>query len=297
MLKQIFLLLFTLPTAMLPAQLRSSLEFYDISSGNRYVVHVADQHFEAPNWSKDGESIIFNSQGRLYRLILKSNQINIIDTDFANRINNDHGISPDGKNIVISHGLTEDWKSSSLFILPFEGGIPKPVKTGIPSFWHGWSPNGDNLAYVGLQKGEFDIYSTNIETSQTVQLTNTPGLDDGPDYSPDGKYIYFNSFRTGNMEIWRMEKNGQNQIRITNDKYSNWFPHPSPDGKYLLFLSYLEDQGEAHPPMKNVALRLLDLKTNEISTLCEFIGGQGTINVPSWSPDGKKFAFVSYKER
>ena len=136
----------------------------------------------------------------------------------------------------------------------------------------------------------------NLYEKKEIRLTYEPGLDDGPEYSHDGKHIYYNSVSSGKMEIWKMDKDGKNKIPLTNDKYSNWFPHPSPDGKYLVFISYLEDQGDKHPPLKKVMLRLMDLKSLKIKELFEFIGGQGTINVPSWSKDGKKFAFVSYSK-
>jgi Tol biopolymer transport system component len=151
------------------------------------------------------------------------------------------------------------------------------------------------LAYVGLREGNFDIYSIDIGGGEELRLTFHQGLDDGPDYSPDGKSIYYNSMQSGKMEIWRMNTDGSNKEQLTNDDYSNWFPHPSPNGDHVVFLSYLEDQGDAHPPMKPVALRLYHVDTGHIKTICTLTGGQGTINVPSWSPDGNQFAFVSYE--
>jgi len=151
------------------------------------------------------------------------------------------------------------------------------------------------VVYTALRNGTYDIYQIALNDSTEVQLTNAPGLDDGPEYSPDGMYIYYNSFQSGVMELWRMRPDGADKEQLTDDAYSNWFPHPSPDGKYLVFISYMEDQGQNHPALKKVALRLYNLQDKTIKTLCSFTGGQGTINVPSWSPDSKKFAFVSYQ--
>jgi Tol biopolymer transport system component len=259
-------------------------------------------HFEAPNWSRTGDYLILNSHGKLFKYDLVTKEKTFIGTDFAVNINNDHGISPEGSQIVISSSDQPknkneevNWLTSKIYLLPVSGGVPQLVTKNEPSFWHGWSPDGQTLAYVGSREGNFDIYTININGGVETKLTEDKGLDDGPDYSPDGEYIYYNSMKSGKMEIWRMKTDGNQKEQLTNDSYSNWFPHPSPNGDFFVFLSYLEDQGEAHPPMKNVALRLYNLETNKIKTLCKFTGGQGTINVPSWSPDGTKFAFVSYK--
>ena len=280
----------------------STLEVYHIESNKREVILKEKNHFEAPNWSLDGTYFIINSKGLLYKVSRDGKLKAQIPTDFAQKCNNDHGISPDGTQLVISHHdernvPEEDWgfRTSRIFILPIEGGTPKEVTSKTPSFWHGWSPDGQRLAYVGLRNGEFDIYAISVEGGEETRLTDAEGLDDGPDYSPDGKYIYYNSMQSGKMEIWRMDNDGANKTQITNDAYSNWFPHPSPDGKYLVYIAYLEDQGDRHPPMKQVALRLYDIESKAIRTLCEFTGGQGTINVPSWAPDSKSFAFVRYE--
>ena len=287
--------------------IRSSLQTVDIQSGRIDTVFTDDRHFEAPNWSRDGRFFIVNSNGRLYRLAATGEKrLEEIPTGFATRSNNDHGISPDGSKLVISHHADEhitdasqDWLASSLYVLPI-GGSSKPVKvtTKAPSFWHGWSPDGKTLAFVGRRAGEFDIYTVPVTGGEERRLTTCRGLDDGPDYSPDGKFIYFNSYCSGKMEIWRMRADGTQSEQLTRDAYSNWFPHPSPDGRWAVFIAYLEDQGEAHPFGKKVKLRLMDLRDHSVRDLTpELFGGQGTINVPSWSPDSKRVAFVVYSQR
>ncbi|MEM1328835.1 MAG: hypothetical protein AAGI23_22955 [Bacteroidota bacterium] len=289
---------------LLFAQVNSRLEVFNLATEERSMVYEEAVHFEAPNWSSDGQFFVINSLGKLYKLSLDGQHKSLIDTNFANNCNNDHGISPDGKQLVISHYddpnatyENRDFRTSRIFTLPIEGGKPKVVTAKTPSFWHGWSPDGKTLLYTALRDGEFDIYSIPVTGGEETRLTFEKGLDDGSDYSHDGKYIYYNSMQSGSMEIWRMEADGRDKQQLTDDTYSNWFPHPSPDGKYIVFLSYLEDQGDRHPAMKRVALRLYDLKTKNIKTLCRFIGGQGSINVPSWSPDGQSFAFVSYEAK
>jgi Tol biopolymer transport system component len=220
-----------------------------------------------------------------------------VDTGFAVRCNNDHGISPDGKLLAISDQSQGDHQSN-IYILPLSGGTPRRVTQKSPSYWHGWSPDGKTVAYPGQRNGEFDIYTISTEGGEETQLTTAKGLDDGPEYSPDGKYIYFNSVRTGRMQIWRMHPDGSAQEQVTSDDLNNWFPHISPDGKWLVFLSYGKEV-EGHPENKDVMLRIMPLDGDKIDgkieILAKLFGGQGTINVPSWSPDSKQLAFVSYE--
>ncbi len=278
--------------------IESSLEVVDIASGSRETIVTMKILFEAPNWSRDGKYYILNSSGKLYRLNRGEDQWKEIDTDFARRCNNDHGISPDGSQLVISHHSEgpEGSSGSAIYILPIGGGVPERITEKVPSYWHGWSPDAKTLVYVGQRNGEYDIYSISTNGGKETRLTECPGLDDGPDYSADGEYIYYNSYCSGKMEIWRMDADGGNQQQLTNDQYSNWFPHPSPDGKHVVFLSFIEDQEQGHPFGKDVKLRIMDPDGSNIRDLTDvFFGGQGTINVPSWSPDSKKVAFVTYR--
>ena len=286
--------------------IRSSLLTVDVYTGRIDTVFTEDRHFEAPNWSPDGRYFIVNSRGRLYRLAADGEKhLEEIPTGFATRINNDHGISPDGRSLVFSHDAEEHitepgqaWLASSIYIMPIAGSAsPVKVTTRAPSFWHGWSPDGRTLAYVARRDGEWDIYTIPVTGGEERRLTTCPGLDDGPDYSPDG-WIYYNSYCSGSMEIWRMRADGSEPERLTRDAYSDWFPHPSPDGRWVVYLAYLEDQGDAHPFGRQVRLRLMDRRDRSVRDLtAPFFGGQGTINVPSWSPDGRRVAFVSYEVR
>jgi TolB protein len=275
------------------ATLYSTLETISIDSTDRRVVYVAPEHFEAPNWSRDGSYLIFNQDGHIEKIPATGGTPEKIDTGFANRCNNDHGISPDGKWLVISDQSQEEHKSL-VYVLPIGGGVPKRVTKNSPSYWHGWSPDGTTLAFVGQRDGDFDIYTIPVGGGEEKRLTTAKGLDDGCDYAPDASFIYFNSERTGQMQIWRMKPDGSGQEQITSDEFNNWFPHPSPDGKWIVFLSYGKDV-TGHPENKDVTLRLMSLGDGKIRVLAKLFGGQGTINVPSWSPDSKRFAFVSYQ--
>ena len=269
----------------------SRLETVSIETGERRVVYRAPRLFEAPNWSRDGRFFAFNGGGRIYTVPVEGGEATVLDTGSANRCNNDHGISPDGKMLAISH---QPKGPSLISIVPIGGGEPRLVTPRGPSYWHGWSPDGKTLAYCAERNGNFDVYTIPVEGGDETRLTDAPGLDDGPEYSPDGKYIYFNSDRTGLMQIWRMKADGRDPEQVTGDGYADWFPHPSPDGKWLVFLSY-DKSVTGHPANKDVTLRLMPLAGGRPRILAKLLGGQGTINVPSWSPDSRSVAFVSYR--
>jgi len=281
--------------------LYSTLESVPISSGDRQVMYFARGRFEAPNWSRDGSYLLFNRDGHLEKLPVKGGTPEVVKTGDQNRLNNDHGISPDGTQLAFSDNSQEtkspDGKTghdSLVYVMPIAGGTPKQLTPVGPSYWHGWSADGKTLAFVGQRSGDFDIYTVPVLGGDETRLTTAKGLDDGPEYSPDGQYIYFNSERSGHMQIWRMKADGAEQEQVFSDDYNNWFPHISPDGKWMVFLTYEKDV-TGHPENKDVMLRLMSLEDKKITVLAKLFGGQGTINVPSWSPDSKQVAFVSYQ--
>ncbi len=281
------------PAASGKPVLYSMLETIAVNPGeDRGIVYLAPGRFEAPNWTRDGKAFLFNRDGHIERLEVGSDKPAVIDTGIANRCNNDHGISPDGTQLAISDNSQGD-RESQVYIVPIAGGTPRRITQKSPSYWHGWSPDGKTLAFVGQRNGDFDIYAIPAAGGEEARLTTAKGLDDGPEYWPDGKYIYFNSERTGHMQIWRMKADGSEQEQVFSDDQNNWFPHISPDGKWMVFLTYGADV-TGHPENKDVMLRLMSLADKKISVLAKFFGGQGTINVPSWSPDSKNVAYVTY---
>ncbi len=275
--------------------LESRLETVSVDTGARRVVYATRDHIEAPNWSRDGSTLYFNDGGRLYAIPVDGGHPRFVPTGSLDRLNNDHGLSPDGRWIAISHHGPDD--ASRVYVVPAEGGEPRQVTSRGPSYWHGWSPDGKTLAYCAERNGEYDVYTIAADATSSAEerrLTTAKGLDDGPDYSPAGD-IFFNSSRTGIMRIWTMKPDGSEQRQVTFDEeWADWFPHPSPDGKWLVFLSY-DRSVEGHPPEKDVVLRIMPLAGGAPRILVRLFGGQGTLNVPSWAPDGRAFAFVSYQ--
>jgi Tol biopolymer transport system component len=280
--------------AQVPENITSELVILNIKTGAERTILKEKRHFEAPNWSRDGNFLLINSGGFLERVDLEGKKLGQLFPDQLSRANNDHGISFDGKTLIISK--SEPGQSSQVYTMPMDGSSPpKLLTSNYPSYWHGISPDGKTLAYCAQRNDAWDIYAIPSSGGAEVRLTDTEGLDDGPEYSYDGTWIYFNSNRTGRMQAYRMKTDGSGAEQLTNDELDNWFPHPSPDNKSAVIISYLEDQKGSHPFGKDVKLRLLNVETKDVKDLTPvFYGGQGTINVHSWSPDGDWIAFVRY---
>ena len=271
----------------------SNLELLDVTTGHRRVVYHTPRSIQAPNWTPDGQALIFNAEGLLYRFDLARQAPEVIPTDFANQNNNDHVLSFDGTKLGISHH-DADAGHSLVYTVPVAGGVPVRVTAAGPSYLHGWSPDGQWLTYTGGRDGNYDIYKIPATGGDEIRLTSAEGLDDGSEYAPDGRHIYFNSARTGRMQLWRMNPDGSAQEQLTDDGFNDWFPHVSPDGKWIVFLSYLPDVAAGdHPWYRPVSLRLMPTDGGAPRVIAYVYGGQGTINVPSWSPDSKHVAFVS----
>ena len=290
----------------------STLETIQLSSKDRRAVCIITQpgltRAEAPNWSADN-FLYFNNGGKMWKVkadlpastpptaaIPAPAPLNLGILTF---INNDHAISPDGKWLAISD-QSQGNRQSAVWVVPIEGAAvtpPKRLTEATPSYFHGWSPDGKTLAFCGQRNNNFDIYTVPFDGGAgggEKRLTDSPGKDDGPEYSPDGQYIYFNSDRTGSMQIWRMKADGTAQEQLTKDDNNNWFPHISPNGQQMVFLTY-EKGVLDHPENKDVQLKVMNLRTGAITVLAKLFGGQGTINVPSWSPNSQYLAFMSYQ--
>lgn len=284
---------------------KSHISVYDLKKKSTQVVYSADGVIEAPNWSPDGKKLLVNTGGNLFNLILNSGssaQLEKIDLGGLTRCNNDKGFSPDGKLLALS--ARGGAPGSQVYTVAAEGGTPKLIVTETPSYFHGFSPDGKFMAIVSQRDGNFDLFRVPTGGGDQTRLTSNSGYDDGPDYSPDGKWIYFNSNRSGSWDIWRMPADGAGSNdakaeQVTNDEGEDWFPHCSPDGKWLLFLTFPKGTS-GHNDRGEVTLRMIPLpgahlKKVSAREVTHFFGGQGTINVNSWSPDSSKFAFVRYE--
>ena len=274
----------------------SHLEVMDVRTGLRKILYSDPKSIQAPNWTKDGKTLIYNASGLLYRYELSNGKIEKLNTGFADQNNNDHVLSFDGRQIAISHHSGEK-RVSTLYTLPVTGSDnPVQITSAAAghSYLHGWSPDGKKLVFTGQRNNQYDIWTIDIKTKKETQLTNSATLDDSPEYSTDGHWIWFNSARTGTMKLWKMKADGTAQQQVTFDEYNDWFPHISPDGRWVVYLSYPKEiKADEHPWYQKIYLRLMPSGGGVPRTIAYVYGGQGTINVPSWSPDSKKIAFVS----
>lgn len=287
----------------------SKLEILNVFSGKLETIYQSAVPFEAPNWTTDGRSLIYNVsgpaspvKGRMQRFDLATRTPQPLDTGVAIRNNNDHVLSFDGKWLGVSSSSAETNNRSGVWVLPSAGGPAKLITKLSPSYLHGWSPDGKFLIYTGGRKepanptgpDKLDIYKISVDGGEETRLTQSIGMADGSEYTPDGKWIYYNSTDTGLMQLRRMRPDGSGQEQLTSDQFNNWFPHVSPDGKWIAFISYGQDAAPSdHPYYKHCYLRLMPADGGPARVIAYLYGGQGTINVPSWSPDSRKIAFVS----
>lgn len=275
--------------------MRSILELLDTKSGLTRELLRLDHRIEAPFFRGENE-VLFNANGHIFRLFLDSGRMEEIPTGYCCHCNNDHVLSPDLKRLAVSHNTEED-HSSRIYIVELDGSAPPRLITPLaPSFLHGWSPDGQMLAYCACRQGDYDVYVIPAEGGVEKRLTDTPGLDDGPEYAPDGSAIYFNSVRGGLMDCYRMDPDGQNVTRLTDNGRNNWFPHIAPDGSMIAYISYgAEIDPGSHPANKHVELRLIAPDGTNDRTVVRLFGGQGSLNVNSWMPDSRHLAFVRYE--
>ncbi len=295
------------PTGKQPATLFSTLETVSVGtiktiSSDRQVEYVTAGRIEAPNWSRDSSFFLFNRDGRLFRAAVICGAEDVVcagrtaPTEIGYGLSgctSHHGISPDGRMLAIS---CQGQKAHGPFVYtaPINESTTRQVTGNGPSFWGGWSPDGNTLAFTGVRKSKAGIYRISQAGGEETRLGTGGGPDDGPEYSPDGRFIYFSSGRTGSMQIWRMATDGSAEERVTSDADNDWFPHVSPDGRWLVFLSYDSDV-KGHPANQQVRIQLMSLNEKKVRVLATLLGGQGSIDAPSWSPDSKKLAFVSYE--
>ena len=286
---------------------KSAITIYDVATKSAKVLYTADTVWEAPNWSMDGKFLLANSGGKIYKLAVNGTgpvTPEKLDIDATLSCNNDHGPSWNGKMLAFSASSPEV-RQSRVYIADADGKNARLMTPKAPSYFHGWSPDDKWITVIADRGGSnYDIFRIAAAGGEEQRLTTSTGYDDGSEYSPDGKWIYFNSDRSGGWNIWRIPPDGAgpNDAKaqmVTSDEQEDWFPHVSPNGKKIVFLSFPPGTKD-HNGKMDIQLRMMDapgntIKPAKIETVTKIFGGQGTINVNSWSPDSKKFAYVVYE--
>jgi TolB protein len=281
------------PAATAPMTLESSLEAIEVDSGRATIAFAGSGNAQAPNWSRDGSTLVYNQDGKIYSISADGKGMpQAIDTGTATGCNGSHGFSPDGKWLAITC-TTPGNPGNRVYLIPAAGGAPRMVTANRDSYFHSWSPDGKTILFTRPDHGAGNIYSISVDGGAETALTTGTGISDDPDYTPDGAFIYFNTDRWGGMQIARMHADGSHVEQMTFDSFRNWTPHPSPDGKSVVFLSY-GPEVTTHASNKDIALRILSTSDGTTRVLTKLVGGNGSMNVPNWSPDSKRLAFVSY---
>ena len=288
------------PATPAPMALYSTLQTIATDNKTRmaYVIQTGKGKMEAPNWSRDGKTLIFNRDGKLWSVPANEGDgsvatATLIDIGNASDCTGSHGLSPDGRWLAMTC-TTPDHPGRRVYIVPATGGAPRMVTANPDSYFHSWSPDGKTILFTRPSHGTLNIYAISPVGGAETALTTVTGVSDDPDFSPDGQWIYFNSDRAGGMQIWRMRPDGSQPEQVTFDEKHNWTAHPSPDGKSILILSYDKDV-TGHAANKDVTLRIINVADGKIRDLVQIVGGSGSDNVPNWAPDGAHFAFVSYQ--
>lgn len=277
----------------------------DVETGEETVLHEFPGIIEAPNWLNDGNTLLYNADGKIYRYEIDKDHVEQVDTGFCVQCNNDHVPSPDNQLLAVScmpPELTDGTYESHIYVLPMTGGEPKDLTGPGLSYLHGWSPDGKELAYCAFRKKpeeetmRIEICTIPSDGGEETCLTDGKGYNDGPEYSPDGKHIWFNSTRSGLMQVWRMNRDGSGLIQMTDSDANNWFGHVSPDGKHVIYLTFAKGELEPneHLPNMYVSLGMMDYDVQNKKKLLDLFGGQGSINVNSWAPDSRRIAYVKY---
>lgn len=277
----------------------------DVETGEETVLHEFPGIIEAPNWLNDGNTLLYNADGKIYRYEIDKDHVEQVDTGFCVQCNNDHVPSPDNQLLAVScmpPELTDGTYESHIYVLPMTGGEPKDLTGPGLSYLHGWSPDGKELAYCAFRKKpeeetmRIEICTIPSDGGEETCLTDGKGYNDGPEYSPDGKHIWFNSTRSGLMQVWRMNRDGSGLTQMTDSDANNWFGHVSPDGKHVIYLTFAKGELELneHLPNMYVSLGMMDYDGQNKKKLLDLFGGQGSINVNSWAPDSRRIAYVKY---
>jgi TolB protein len=264
------------------------------------VFKTREKLIEAPNWSLDGGSLFLNGHGSLWRLDLSTPERGLTPVELVGLpgLNNDHVLDPDGTHIYLSAMDGHIYRGR-----PGGGTVERVTpEDGAWHFLHGVSPDGTRLAYVHLvdlaDPGRLAVMEP---PAAPVLIDAGDGHLDGPEWSPDGRWIYVNtesfSQEPGHAQLARIPVSGGPMERLVTSNTVDWFPHLSPDGRYASYISFPAGTG-GHPA--DLDVEVVVVATTDWSLPVQrypVFGGQGTLNVNSWSPDSERFAFVAYPWR
>jgi hypothetical protein len=193
----------------------------------------------------------------------------VIVTNFGGTTLTHPSFSPDGRLIVF---VTNQDGDDDIWLVEVDGSNPRPLTVNdandtSPSF----SPDGTRILYASdeLTPGFSEIYELNLETNDTIRLTDEAGDNYAPAYAPDGSRIIFISTQGGDGDIYIMDANGQRKFLLTLDDNGAEDSAPvfTPDGEYIAFMSNRGDDPRAF------GVYMLHVRTGQIEQI--FDGSAG----------------------
>lgn len=286
-----------MPRTLRPGQ-RCEVWIASVTGESELVYSTDELLLEAPNWTLDGSALVLNGDGKLWSFDVAGRTLEQVPLTGIPDLNNDHVLAPDATGIFLSAN------DGHIYRAALSGGPAERITDdgGSFHFLHGVSPDGGELAYVGIEAGDFTqpgrLRTIPSDGGATAGVDVGPGHCDGPEYSPDGKWLYLNtesfSALRGHAQLARVQVDGTGFERLLESGTVDWFPHLSPDGELASYIRFPAGT-EGHPADLPVAVVLVS--TNDWTAplhIWPVFGGQGTLNVNSWAPDSKRFAFVAY---
>jgi TolB protein len=150
-----------------------------------------------------------------------------------------------------------------------------------------WSPDRAWIAFGSMRGGDLDIYVMRPDGTEVTQVTNSPSGEAQPTWSPDGKWLAFTSDRTGGTDIYKARVSGGRAIRLTSGKAHDFDPEWSPDGGRIAF-------SRNHFTRHVYGIRTVKPDGSGLRAITNNPKAKNgyTDASPTWSPDGRRLAFM-----
>ena len=196
-----------------------------------YLMHstTEERHWltegRSPDWSPDGESIVFTSnrsgQANIYKIDVNGEEVQQLTNEGSN---GDPSWSPDGQSIIFNsnrdHGIF-----LSIYVMTADGRRQRRLADGSSPVW---SPDGKQIAYI-LGIAGSGVYVMNAEGKNSRRLTPENTWSENPAWSPDGQWI---AYETELENPWGNQNRDSNIHLISpiGDKSRRLTDHPARDG-------------------------------------------------------------------